>query len=82
MKKWKPISKAPTNTKAMFVVKAFNVKIGGVSYTSDPYCVWSENGKFIRWPHPFSPTHYCELPTDIEYSFAEKENEDQNKNRL
>ncbi len=60
---WRPISEAPKNTKKMFVVKAVNVyHFGTRPYTSDPYCVWAENGVFVRWPHEFSPTHFCELP--------------------
>ncbi len=62
MYNWQPIETAPKNRKKMFVVKAFNVKINDRPYTSDPYCVWSENGKFVRWPHSFEPTHWLELP--------------------
>ena len=66
---WKDISTAPVGL-TMFVVKAFNADIGGGSnapYTSDPWCVWQpDEGQFCRWPHDFSPTHWCELPEDIE----------------
>lgn len=60
---WQPIETAPRNTREMFVVKAFNtVTKGGTRYTSDAYCVWSERGKFVRWPHEFQPTHWMPLP--------------------
>lgn len=66
---WKPISQLPKKyftTKKMFVVKAIDVYIGEEvdwKYTSDPYCVWREpSGRFARWPHPFQPTHFMELP--------------------
>lgn len=63
---WQPIESAPKNTKKMFVVKAFNVRFtqgGLMPYTSDPYCVWSEDDKFVRWPHTnFNPTHWMPLP--------------------
>ena len=61
---WQPIDQAPQNTKEMFVVIALGVSFSNVSnYTSDPYCVWSQDGKFMRWPHEFSPTHFCTLPS-------------------
>ena len=61
--KWLPIEQAPKDTKKMFVVKAVGAKVGSFNnYNSDPYCVWSENGEFIRWPHDFRPTHFCYLP--------------------
>lgn len=65
---WQPIEKLPArmkNTKEMFVVKAIdaNITIGDLerTYTSDPWCVWTEQGKFIRWPHTFAPTHWKRL---------------------
>lgn len=65
MGEWLPIESAPKNRKRMFVVRAIDQLtglVGGHRYTSDPYCVWSENGKFIRWPHDFPPTHWTDLP--------------------
>ena len=60
---WHPIETAPKDTKKMFVVKACNIKHHGIcNYTSDPYCVWYENGAFVRWPHEFQPTHWFDLP--------------------
>ena len=63
---WKPIESAPVaNNKKMFVVIAIDAKIPDLEkkYTSDPYCVWrGKNGEFVRWPHDFQPTHWCELP--------------------
>lgn len=62
---WQPIETAPRDTKTMFVVKAFDVKPSpkytGL-YTTDPYCVWVEDGEFVRWPHLFPPTHWMPLP--------------------
>lgn len=69
---WYEISHLPTmyiDNRVMFVVKAFNVfptDTAIFKYTSDPYCVWIENGKFVRWPHPFPPTHYAVLPDEVE----------------
>ena len=63
MKEWLPIETLSTRDKKMFVVIAIQADIGTMfAYTSDPYCVWKEGDKFIRWPHDFPPTHYCELP--------------------
>ena len=61
---WRPISEAPKNTKKMFVVRASNVFVGSgrTKYTTDPYCVWTEDGEFVRWPHNFPPTEFMELP--------------------
>lgn len=66
--KWIPIEQAPKDTRTMFVVKGFNVKLkSGIQYTTDPYCVWRrDDGEFIRWPHAFPPTHFCFLPVDPE----------------
>lgn len=61
---WKPIEEAPVSRK-MIVVKAINTENSPSTfpYTTDPYCVWQEQkGHFVRWPHDFAPTHYCELP--------------------
>lgn len=60
---WQPIKTAPTNSKQMFAVIAVNVPFGkDRRYTTDPYCVWNEGGKFVRWPHKFQPTHWMNLP--------------------
>lgn len=61
---WLPIPPDLKETREMFVVKAIGVYFGSVKkYTSDPYCVWYENGQFVRWPHKdFQPTHYLKLP--------------------
>jgi hypothetical protein len=73
--KWKPIEDAPHRRYPMFLVIAKDVTVnlpqfvtsGGAKYTSDPYCVWrNDDGSFARWPHPFPPTHYSELPTEYE----------------
>ena len=62
---WLPISTAPKERKpySMFVVIAMNViSRCGAIHTTDPYCVWPSDGKFIRWPHSFPPTHWRPLP--------------------
>ena len=64
---WQPSETAPKDRK-MFVVQAFDVETGlstpsgGCRYTTDPWCVWYSNGEFVRWPHPFPPTHWLPLP--------------------
>jgi hypothetical protein len=60
---WMPIDTAPLTKKPMFVVIGIDVKVGNTTYTTDPYCVWRrEDGKFVRWMHPFPPTHWLRLP--------------------
>lgn len=57
------------NNKKMFVVKAIDIfpnDFSPMKYTTDPYCVWMEDGDFVRWPHPFPPTHYTILPEEVE----------------
>jgi hypothetical protein len=59
-RKWQPIgnlSYAGIKGREMFVVKSLRPE-----YNSDPYCVWRENDKFVRWPHEFAPTHFMKLP--------------------
>lgn len=64
---WQPIETAPKANRHMFVVQAFDVThptCGVRRYTSDPYCVWpGDTGGWVRWPHPFPPTHWMNLPT-------------------
>ena len=70
MQHWSLIEALPDSIKAsrgMFVVIAKDVQImPGRTYTTDPYCVWYEatrkDGAFVRWPHPFPPTHFYVLP--------------------
>lgn len=65
-REWLPISTAPKvrEPHQMFVVIAVDVRAGnGTRYTTDPYCVWPEGSKFVRWPHPFPPTHWMPLPS-------------------
>ena len=54
----------------MFVVRAFDIIPPGCSclslYTTDAYCVWRDGAEYVRWPHPFPPTHFFELPTEKE----------------
>ena len=65
--KWLPIDTAPQEFAPfnMFVVVALDVEVafGGARYTSDPWSVWrGRDGSFERWPHSFSPTHWCPVP--------------------
>jgi hypothetical protein len=73
--KWISIDKLGEYVKGneMFVVKAFDVHLGKIVYTSDPWCVWVNDidefmrpDDFIRWPHLFMPTHFCLLPEERE----------------
>lgn len=68
--KWFPISELDIQDAKMFVAIAIDVHLysdcPAFAYTSDPYCVWKEKGKFIRWPHNFEPTHFIYLPTKDE----------------
>lgn len=72
---WQSISTLPDDYKGMFVVIGLDVLIPRVNkqYTTDPYCVWLNRNpllkiqevlaeKFVRWPHPFPPTHWLPLP--------------------
>ena len=69
---WKKIENLPEeyqDSTKMFVVKAINIlpfRYSPFKYTTDPYTVWRTNGKYHRWPYKFLPTHYCELPDDVE----------------
>lgn len=44
-------------------------------YTTDPWCVWYQQENptpenkcgFVRWPHPFPPTHWMEIPEPPEF---------------
>lgn len=68
--KWQPIEELDIvkGDRTMFVVKSFGYVFPntGVIYTSDPYCVWKEGDSFVRWPHYFSPTHFCMLPENVQ----------------
>ncbi len=51
----------------MFVVRAFGIdpRTGAASgnYTSDAYAVFrGANGRLVRWPHIWPPTHWMPLP--------------------
>ena len=63
---WQPIETAPKDGRLMFVVRGFgvtNLNCGARAYTTDPYCVWpGDDGGWVRWPHPFPPTHWMSLP--------------------
>lgn len=70
---WKKIENLPeiyNTSRKIFVVKAIDIipprcNVLGL-YTTDPYCVWKEGSEYVRWPHPFPPTHFFELPVDKE----------------
>ena len=64
-----PIKTAPKDTKELFVAIAIDINIHNGKYTSDPYCVWRQDGEFIRWPHEFAPTHWYPLPNTTFKSF-------------
>lgn len=66
--KWFPISELDIQDRKIFVAIAIDVypQNGSFAYTSDPYCVWKDTGKFIRWPHNFEPTHFVYLPNKYE----------------
>ena len=62
--KWIPINELDVKHAQMFTVIALDVSFGNVkNYNSDPYCVWKEGDKYIRWPHEFEPTHFVYLPS-------------------
>lgn len=61
---WLDITLDPPADKEMVVFRGFNIQQGTANnYTTDPYCGWIQNGEFVRWPHPFPPTHYMKLPS-------------------
>ncbi len=44
--------------RVMFLAFAKFKMPNGKDYLTDPYCVWREDGKFVRWPHLQQlPTH-------------------------
>lgn len=64
---WKPIAELPAEyqiSRRMFVVIGINVHPVSPEhkYTTDPVCVWMDDGSFNRWPWDFEPTHFCEIP--------------------
>lgn len=64
---WKPIADLPqiySDTRRMFVARAKTTQGSAGSYVTDPYCVWYEDvtDQYARWPHPFPPTEFMELP--------------------
>lgn len=64
---WRPIEELPQlykDTRKMFVVRGYLPYGNNKTYTSDPYCVWlnKPNTEFVRWPHPYPPTEFVELP--------------------
>lgn len=64
---WRPICELPKlylDTRRMFVVRGRAPYGSSGEYTTDPYCVWLDrtNTVFVRWPHPFPPTEFVELP--------------------
>ena len=64
--KWFPINELDVKERQLFVVIAIDVypsHKSGYTYTSDPYCVWKEGDKFVRWPYEFPPTHFVYLPS-------------------
>lgn len=67
--KWEPIENAPRQKYPLIVVHGFypsGLNDSGYRYTTDPWCVFWQNNKWERWPHQKPPTHYLELPANID----------------
>jgi hypothetical protein len=68
--KWKPIKNAPRQKYPLIVVHGFypsGLNDRGYPYTTDPWCVFWHENKWERWPHRRrQPTHYIELPDNID----------------
>lgn len=63
MNKWKPISELKNNRKCVVLIAKTHLTDNSSTYITDPWCGWLQSdGKFARWPHPFPPTHFYELP--------------------
>lgn len=61
MQDWKPIWELNQNKKSVALIA--KTTMHGREYITDPWIGWREsNGSFARWPHPFAPTHFCDLP--------------------
>lgn len=66
---FQPIATCPKD-RTMFVAIAVLP-----NYTTDPWCVWyqpenltnEQNCGFVRWPHPFPPTHWLQIPKTPTY---------------
>lgn len=59
---WKPISELPIRNKCVVLI-AETTMGSGMNYITDPWVGWRESeDSFARWPHPFPPTHFMELP--------------------
>lgn len=68
--KWLPIEDIPVGMgRKMFVVKAVGITpistMPDYKYTTGPWCVFMDDGEFVRWPHQYAPTHFCLLPEEI-----------------
>lgn len=66
---WKPIENAPRQKYPLIVVYGFypnGLNDRGYKYTTDPYCVFCQDDEWERWPYPIPPTHYLELPDNID----------------
>lgn len=64
---WKPIAELPEDYKTnrrMFVVIGIDVHPVNPdhNYTTDPVCVWMDDGAFMRWDWDFQPTHFYLIP--------------------
>lgn len=56
---WQPIESAPKVKHPMIVVRGH---FADRNYTTDPWCVFWQDGKWERWPHKDAPTHWMPLP--------------------
>lgn len=62
MKDWKPISDLAPSRKCVVLIAKTTLG-SGMDYITDPWVGWRESEEaFARWPHPFPPTHFYELP--------------------
>lgn len=58
---WMPIDTLPAGS--FFVLLRANKRGDGISYITDPYCGWkNKDGRYVRWPHDFPPTHWMPIP--------------------
>jgi hypothetical protein len=60
---WVPVGEQLPASSAQVLLIAVNPEEVNHNYTTDPYAGWiTPEGKWCRWPHPFSPTHWQPLP--------------------
>lgn len=57
---WIPIKELPDSNKVVVLIAQFQN-----GYITDPWTGWKNKDGFERWPHPFPPTHFYELPVFV-----------------